>query len=224
MDNTAKRIAVIFTFLSIFTLLSGCQKADIKEVIVGKWYCVNDSSVLETFADGNMTVSPWFGGIDYGTYEIGDKTLTFQTAYGHQYTDYQNMIFGIRDVTADKITLDPIGGSETFVFVRYAIRNPKLVGKWKFEQGSKLFNDEEVQAGTIEFKDDNTVTYQSADSSKSGNGTFCFIDENNIAIFYSKEKYGVARNVIIKYMIDQIDDKKLIWETGGMKEELAREQ
>lgn len=134
------------------------------------------------------------------------------------------MVFGIQDVTDDKIKLDPIGGSEPFVFVRYAIINQKLIGKWKFEQGgSKLFSDEEVQAGTIEFKDDYTVTYQSADGSKIGNGTFCSIDENNIAIYYSKEKYGVARNVIIKYMIDQIDDKKLIWENGGMKEELARE-
>lgn len=86
MNNTTKRIAVILTLIFIFMLLSGCQKADIKEVIIGKWYCVNDSSILEAFADGNMTVSPWDGGIDYGTYEVDDKILTFQTVYGHQYT------------------------------------------------------------------------------------------------------------------------------------------
>lgn len=75
MKNTAKRIAAILTFLFIFMLLSGCQKADIKEVIIGKWYCVNDSSMLEAFADGNMTVTHWHGEIDSAKFEQGGSKL-----------------------------------------------------------------------------------------------------------------------------------------------------
>ena len=203
-------------------LTSNSEMADIKEVIVGKWFCINDSSTLEILVDGNMKVSSWRGMIDYGTYEIDDSIMSLQTPYSHHLTEYQNSFFTIKDVSTEKITLAPIGGNAPFVFIRYVIMNQKIIGKWVVGKEGSFFGDD-VQNGTIEFKDDYTVAYQSADNMISGSGTFCFIDENNIAIIYSRETYGVAQNYFITYTIDQIDDEKLVWEwSWGMKEELAR--
>lgn len=219
-----KRIFAIVIVLTLLLSMIGCS-IDISQGIIGKWYCINDSSVMEVKSDGKLVFTSFQDNSDNGEYTFKDKLLYFQTgSAANNNAFYENGIYSV-SLSNTNLTLKPVSSGETIDFVKYGVMNDRIVGKWRFKDGGEGFfeydNNEEPPTGVeLEFSSDNSFTCTAENFENAGSGRFCFEDNKTIVVMFKSNR---GRSLIFEFQIDQVDDNKLVLEERGVKLELDKE-